>query len=1062
MNNLERGFIFDNEKKGGGEVYSFPDGKRLNPESAQPALDQAAIDREMKRLEREREELLDELAYRSLKLQRMSESDPQVKKLKNDQGNLRNKLSRVEEQLFKLDPVILPEEVSDDVEELLGSTAVEESEAPNAEVSAEELGDAEEREVTREEAIRQLEENIKIARSEIKSIQESNLSPVEQEERIAEVLQDIKQYRADIIEITSAELDEESIAKQPPENLPTVAEKAAPEREPIPDDVIDLPRSEWRRLPDDEAETASLPDYSGLSRTAPQHPRLPHLADEQTEVSFEAEPRAIEEEKEEALFGETEEEIEAKQEYVQRKREFKQARQAYMTALEQDYADRNIFKKVLGLGRKELSPDVERAYDTFMAANQAYYNFAQRSGHYERVATRLNRDRAPKEQLPLNSLVADRHILQPAQERLELQKLHMPEGVSRLKQAIVEKIRKNPKTALGVGALLTVLNPAAVLTGLGVRYVGNKFYVGSKEATEKQVTDAAIDAVEGVADLRALEEQQFESARQTHDARIRTNAVAVGAAVAAGGAYGSSGEEAVLPSVEDVTLPDTLSGDEIIGSTLEGLYTVERGDTMSQIMLESIRERVLAGELKLPPGVDIDHITHHLYQSFPEMTNATDVSPRLSPAEWQTLGVASGDPQLISPGENINVEGLIEKLWGTSSGTSATAEVVPPTVDVVAPAAEVVPPTVDVVPPAAEVVPPAVDAPMPEVEAVPAQPVSETVVLDRTTITAEGDMVFQAPEGFAVGTPMEVVSPFSNEVPYVKMPGEELIDVMMQRIEADVRSGVITLDAGQDMDTLREQLLDRYPELKQPDEVLWFQRTANPGLTPEVWKEIGIPGGDPLEIPDGTAINMDRLLNEVFDFKPEGEVTPEPSTPSPAAETVAVGVSEASPVEATETTPISQYDQKLQEMLGDTRDPKMIEAALAELAKGYQPVMSERLAELTTPWRPGQSLHEHLYRTMLESYRAGDINLPLETMKNVQNNETALYGFIERHLPDVSEGVLSKFFRGVGPDALSPSEWRELGIESGDPQMIAAGEKVQTGNIIKLLLERAASATNKP
>lgn len=653
-----------------------------------------------------------------------------------------------------------------------------------------------------------------------------------------------------------------------------------------------------------------------------------------SEVSFEAEVVAEEEE----LFSEElEAEMETNHEYVLRKREFKQTKKAYLAALEHDYADRNILKKAFGLGRKVLSPQVERAHDVFMAANQAYYNYAQRSGHYERVATRLNRERTAEELLlPINSLVADRHILRPAKERLELQQLHLPEEVTRLKQAISERIRKNPKVALGVGALVTVLNPAAVLTGLGVRYVGKKFYVGSKETTEQQVTTAAIAAVDGIADLRSLEENQFESVRQTNDARTRTNATAIGAAMVAGGAYGSSGVEKIV------------SEEEISGY------------------------------------VDFD----------------------------DSLGVS-------------------EARLSETDTVSASVE-----------------------------------TPAPEVEASPVA-ASETFVLDRTSITTEGELVFLTPEGITTNSSIEVVSPFANEMSYLKVPGEELIDAMMNRIEADVRTGVITLEPGQSLSTLREQIIVRYPELAGSGDTAAF------GLSSEVWQQIGVSSGNLSEIPNGTKINMERLLNEVFGIRPEGElvegasdlVKPRASTPVPKIPTIpSAEIAPEIPTETTtETMTMTPSDRgEFQKMLDNTRDHKAIESALNELAeRDFQPAISERLAELTTSWQPGKTLHEHLYRTMLEGYRNGNITLPIETMRYVAGNETALYGFIERHLPDVSDDALSKFFRGVSTEAMSPEEWRALGIESGNPKMIAAGDQVQTGNIIKLILERAAGVANK-
>jgi len=48
---------------------------------------------------------------------------------------------------------------------------------------------------------------------------------------------------------------------------------------------------------------------------------------------------------------------------------------------------------------------------------------------------------------------------------------------------------------------------------------------------------------------------------------------------------------------------------------------------------------------------------------------------------------------------------------------------------------------------------------------------------------------------------------------------------------------------------------------------------------------------------------------------------------------------------------------------------------------------------------------------------------------------------------------------GVEP-RLTATEWKELGVGSGNPHEIAPGEQVQTGKIIKILLDRARTATN--
>jgi hypothetical protein len=717
-----------------------------------------------------------------------------------------------------------------------------------------------------------------------------------------------------------------------------------------------------------------------------------------------------------------------KAEYLRLKKEFKESQRAYMEALEQDYADRNIIKKVLGLGRKEFSSPVQDAYDRFMAANQEYYSFSQQSGAYEKIAERLNRERSrsvfmaspdggdvqvvetpsPDTMPNMNFLVADRHILRPAEERLERQKLYVP-GQRKIKALIKKHPKKAMAAAVAIGGTMAILNPigfaAAFGTGLGVKYAGNRFYVSGKENEKSSSKESIIAEMDEYTSLEDLEAQYFEDTRQTHQRKMHTNTVAFGAAVAAGatansmygmnavagaptegtpfavggetvdvsprvdetleaardlyeqnrgmfsgtveevGATNSSGVEAeadLAGNIEEApeVIPEQPLEPEVIPPSVapETIHTVERGEVLSKIVLDALRERVLAGEVQLPESVDQDRLAHYMYQSFPEMTNASDIQPRLSAAEWQELGVQSGDPQLIRPGEEINIQSLFEKLWGAQPGSPTGSEtIVPP----------------------------------PETVTAPVEPVS---AVDVPVEAAAGMEQSAGVLGVEVGgEPSAPTADASVEEPSVIAPagGDEVTPIS-------------TADSGEVI----------------PVALSESQEVGGAGADTEALPVSGE------EVPSAPAENQERWL----------------------------------------------YDE-----------PRIAHNLAEVTGGGYEPYVSERLTGMVTTW-PEQgavSLHEYLYQTMLQGFHTGHITLPNETMEYVLDNETALYGFIEKHMPDVSEHTLSKFFRGVGPNALSSGEWQALGIESGNPKMIDPGEQVQTGEIIRIMLERAATAVNK-
>jgi hypothetical protein len=94
------------------------------------------------------------------------------------------------------------------------------------------------------------------------------------------------------------------------------------------------------------------------------------------------------------------------------------------------------------------------------------------------------------------------------------------------------------------------------------------------------------------------------------------------------------------------------------------IHEVKRTENLSTILFDSLKRRLEAGDIKLPAGVDKNSLAHHMYQSFPEMTSAKDISSTLNHDQWVELGIKSGNPHDIRPGEKINIEALIEKMRG--------------------------------------------------------------------------------------------------------------------------------------------------------------------------------------------------------------------------------------------------------------------------------------------------------------------------------------------------------------------------------------------------------------
>lgn len=100
--------------------------------------------------------------------------------------------------------------------------------------------------------------------------------------------------------------------------------------------------------------------------------------------------------------------------------------------------------------------------------------------------------------------------------------------------------------------------------------------------------------------------------------------------------------------------------------TLSNEHLVQSGDiALSKIILRHLQDQFDSGNLILPEGMTREGLYEFMYKQYPEMGDDPDLPQskwKLSPDQWRAMGVESGNPHLIRPGENINVGALIDKI----------------------------------------------------------------------------------------------------------------------------------------------------------------------------------------------------------------------------------------------------------------------------------------------------------------------------------------------------------------------------------------------------------------
>jgi len=557
----------------------------------------------------------------------------------------------------------------------------------------------------------------------------------------------------------------------------------------------DQPKSKNESSVEEKDVTNSEEDFIG--------PKVPN------NIVTEKAEQASSESRKEADLENNPEDSEIKEKYLGLKREFKEAKTEFQKVLKADLENNGSLFKKFGFGRENMSKTVQEQYDLMMETNAKYMQFAESNGIFDKINERLHRDseksivelqsslkktgitidelRDIKEREDVDILaqkhnlterqvidlleesskthkeydvrigIQNRHVVNPAKERLKTQSLNLPPFLSELKNMITDKTSKHPKVAkvavVAFGTTAAVLNPFAVLGGFATRYTGEKLFINKAEARVKAFSDKSLSNFytenSDKIDLEQLEKEYFKGISDVDKYKVRTNAVAAG--VALGSAVGAEalGLDTPLEKIMSYGAPDNLpTGDTIttlnsdvvnnippsaeesvvsvggqdsipteseieilagentnleartesVDSINEGqdeggaemspreqesiatasvesadtmptfeTHEVVRGDTLSEILFSDLEKAVESGKIELPDRVVGEGgLSSYMYERFPEFTGAEGVEATLSPEQWRAIGVDSGNPHLIYPGEKIDINALVEIMNGTS------------------------------------------------------------------------------------------------------------------------------------------------------------------------------------------------------------------------------------------------------------------------------------------------------------------------------------------------------------------------------------------------------------
>jgi len=728
-----------------------------------------------------------------------------------------------------------------------------------------------------------------------------------------------------------------------------------------------------------------------------------------------------------------------KAEYLRLKREFKDSERAYLETLKQDYSKRGIEDKIMGLGRGSMSPDLQVAYDKFMTANKTYYQFAENSGAYKQIAERLNKNRSPEEQTTLHAAVAGRHVLRPAEERLKIQTLQMPKWMADSKNKISEIIKAHPKVAMAVGGAVliksAVFSMPALLAGMGTRMIGGK--IGDSLDSNRLDKKFSIMAKMGTeVDLEELESQYFAKLNLVQKVRTGTKWASIGAGIAAGGisasAYGGEGVEVVPPSGTEV-LPggaEVEAVEKIVGAELPvqaepvlvETFTPRPGQNLSTALLDTLRQRVEAGSLHLPPGITEKNLSEYMYKVFPEMTEATGLNPRLTPDEWVKLGVLSGDPNNIQVGEPINLQSLIDKIADTTdSGAKLklSGDNIPGAVPDIS-AQQVSQPLYNGEPNQPDAREPQFDRPS----------IHEKTQLHVREIAAGEYNQFDAKLGIGSDTHTTGTNEYSGN------------DLEQRGVEGHAHN---------------------YGGNGKPAEIQPPAPVEESRLVRNETHPIGSHISQ--QTLDGKGANSSFTFDSDGQSYVRGEYKYQsvPHEVGPAADHALPPYPDQAPAPEVKGSFQNTPEQvSSRELLAERYGRSPQAAIILENLDGYHPLFTPQLLERSLVIEPGTTAKDFaniLYRQTTEAFIHAEINLPAQTTEYVIHNPTAINAFVDKNASEFAT-EFNPLLSGKQPLDLSVDQWKELGFRSGNPRELVQGDKVEMGKLIKLILENAAERAN--
>ncbi len=280
-------------------------------------------------------------------------------------------------------------------------------------------------------------------------------------------------------------------------------------------------------------------------------------------------------------------------EYLQLRNNFKVAKSNYLETLKNDYKNRGALAKVFGGGRgNEMSPEVQSSYDDFMLINKSLYEFSKDSSVLDKLSQRLNRDNEEQDKLSIMPLMMDRHILNLAEQRLDVQTMQLSENfsekLSNLRGNLVERIKANPEVSKLLGSIATTtseqfkkhpkffkavafgvgltLNAPVAVASLITHEVGDRFVSDVEQGQEGVKHHITELSTSDSFDLKKLEAEYFTSVNKTHNYKVAAKVATVTAAV-------SAGKFLDLDSPEDIDLGVSGIPAEVTQVDLDDVFT---------------------------------------------------------------------------------------------------------------------------------------------------------------------------------------------------------------------------------------------------------------------------------------------------------------------------------------------------------------------------------------------------------------------------------------------------------------------------------------------------------